>query len=337
MQQNESQPQSEEEKQTSTPVPQGASNELHRDNAKQADLPHIKMEEAEGSDIQLQLQQLRNEYSGQMEDLRSKFTNLEHSALRQTESQQPGEDLSLTNDLRKKDEERILILEKTGRDMEEQIHSLLNAQEAAIRYRTEIEARYKSTLNQIEKEKRAREESELNYRTEITTMRGAYQKEKERAQKLMKTMAEMQSADPFKMDNTSITSLVKELRYDIKNWARAQRLVPSLPAQGILSTYASRALGGKERGPNYEFLKDTTPMFQEYTESPQELKWVLQAYMWRRIVELVFIEDLWAGTRRSIDDEESDYKLQIGYRQMKLRLTPGQLPRQSKTKFYSSY
>jgi len=134
------------------------------------------------------------------------------------------------------------------------------------------------------------------------------------------------------LDNTSITSSVKELRYDIKNWAWAQRLVPSLPAQGLLSTYASRALGGREKGPNYEFLKDVTPIFHEYTESPQEFRWLLQAYVWKRIIELIFYDDLWAGTRKSLDDEETDYQLPKGYRTMKQRLEPGQFSNQTRRK-----
>jgi hypothetical protein len=141
----------------------------------------------------------------------------------------------------------------------------------------------------------------------------------------MKTMAEMQSADPFKIDNTSIISSARELRYDIKNWARAQRPVPSLPAQGLLSTYANRALGGKEKGPNYEFLKDVTPVFHDYTESPQDFKWLLQAYVWKRIVEMIFYEDLWAGIRKALDDEEVEYKLLQGYRHMKSNLTPSKI------------
>ncbi len=288
-----------------------------------------KVEESGSADLQVQLQQLRNEYAGQMNDLRSKVTSLESSALRHasnTEGRQPGEEVGPSTNLRQTYEVKILALEKTVKEMEEQIHNLLNAQEPVMKYQTELEARYRAAVNHIEKEKRAREESELNLRSEITTIRGAYQKEKERAQKLMKTMAEMQSADPFKIDNTSITSSVKELRYDIKNWVWAQRLVPSLPAQGLISSYASRALGGKEKGPNYDFLKEVTPIFHEYTESPQEFKWVLQAYVWKRIVELVFYEDLWSGTRKSINEEETDYKLHTGYRLMKQRLTPGELP-----------
>jgi hypothetical protein len=316
--------------QTATDATQEVKNLTQRDNAEKADSPEIRVEEIESINLELQVQQLRNACAGQMNDLRdlrSKVTNLESSALKQplnTDGPQPGEDMGFSKDLRKKYDEKILTLEKTGKEMEEQIHNLLNAQEPMLKYQAELEARHRSALNHIEKEKRAREESELNLRTEIMTVRGAYQKEKERAQKLMKTMAEMQSADPFKMDNTSITSLVKELRYDIKNWAWAQRLVPSLPAQGLISTYASRALGGKEKGPNYEFLKEVTPIFHEYTESPQDFKWVLQAYIWKRIVELIFYEDLWAGTRKAVDDDETEYKLQTGYRQMKLRLTPGQ-------------
>jgi hypothetical protein len=139
----------------------------------------------------------------------------------------------------------------------------------------------------------------------------------------MKTMAEMQSADPFKLDNTNISSSVKELRYDIKNWARAQRLVPSLPSQGVISSYTRGMLGGREKGPNYEFLKDITPLFHEYTETHQDFKLLLQAYVWKRIVALVFDDDLWAGTRRSLDDDDTEHKLQLGYRSMKSRLEPG--------------
>lgn len=285
-----------------------------------------RTEESESPNLQLQLQQLRNEYAGQMNDLRSKVTSLESSALRQPaniegrETSDTGLALSVKD--RQKYEDTIRILAKTVKEMEEQIHTLLNAQEHGMKYQSELEGRYRAAVNHIEKEKRAREESELNSRSEITTIRGAYQKEKERAQKLMKTMAEMQSADPFKLDNTNIASSVKELRYDIKNWAWAQRLVPSLPAQGLISTYASRALGSREKGPNYEFLKDVTPIFHDYTESSQDFKWLLQAYVWKRIVELIFYEDLWAGTRKSIDEEETEFKLQTGYRLMKLRLEP---------------
>lgn len=300
---------------------------FEREEAEKVPAQATKVEESESSDLQLQLQQLRNEYAGQMSDLRSKVTSLESSALRQPaniegrETGEPGSALSIRG--RQKYDDTIRTLTKNAKEMEEQIHTLLNAQEHGMKYQTELEGRYRAAVNHIEKEKRAREESDLNLRSEITTIRGAYQKEKERAQKLMKTMAEMQSADPFKLDNTSITSSVKELRYDIKNWAWAQRLVPSLPAQGLLSTYASRALGGREKGPNYEFLKDVTPIFHEYTESPQEFRWLLQAYVWKRIVELIFYEDLWAGTRKSLDDEETDYQLPKGYRTMKQRLEPG--------------
>lgn len=287
-----------------------------------------RTEESGSPDLQLQLEQLRTEYTGQMNDLRSEVTSLKSSALRQPanfEVRETGETgLALNIKDRQKYEDTVRALTKTVKEMEEQIHTLLNAQERVMKYQSELEGRYKAAVNHIEKEKRAREESELNLRSEITTIRGAYQKEKERAQKLIKTMAEMQSADPFKLDNTSITSSAKELRYDIKNWAWAQRLVPSLPAQGFISTYASRALGGKDKGPNYEFLKDITPIFHEYTESTQDFKWLLQAYVWKRIVELVFYEDLWAGTRKSIDEEETEYRLQMGYRSMKLRLEPGQ-------------
>lgn len=299
---------------------------FQKENAEEVAVQELKVEESESADIQLQLQQLRNEHAGQISDLLSKVTNLESSALRQPaniEPRQTSEELGLSTN-KQKYEDRILTFEKTAKEMEEQIHTLLNAQEQGMKYQTELEGRYRAAVNHIEKEKRAREENELNLRSEITNIRGAYQKEKERAQKLMKTMAEMQSADPFKLDNTSITSTVKELRYDIKNWAWAQRLIPSLPAQGLIAAYASRAVGGgREKGPNYDFLRDVHPVFQEYTESPQDFKWLLQAYVWKRIVELIFYEDLWAGTRKSLDDDEIDYKLQVGYRSMKLRLQPG--------------
>jgi hypothetical protein len=299
---------------------------FQKEHAEKVVAQETKVEEYENTDFQLQLQQLRNEYAGQMSDLRSKVTNLESSALRQpatAEGRQTSEGVGLSNNLRQMYEDKIRTLEKNAKDMEEHINTLLNSQEHSMKYQTEIEGRYRAAVNHIEKEKRAREESELNSRSEITNIRGAYQKEKERAQKLMKTMAEMQSADPFKLDNTNITSTVKELRYDIKNWARAQRLVPSLPVQGLISTYASRAIGMREKGPNYEFLRDVTPVFHEYTDSPQEFKWLLQAYVWKRIVELIFYDDLWAGTRKSLDDDEMDHKLQVGYRSMKLRLQPG--------------
>jgi len=312
------------ETQTTTDLSPDAEKSVPDDSSKKTTLREGKKEEI--PDLKLQFQQLMNEYGEKMSALSSKINNLESSSLQQPsiiEGHQSGEDSGLSNELRQKYEERILTLEKVGRETEQQIHSLLNAQEKCMKYQTELEARYRGAINTLEKEKSAREESELGLRTDITTIRGAYQKEKERAQKLMKTMAEMQNADPFKMDNTSITSLVKELRYDIKNWARAQKLIPSLPAQGLISTYANKALGGRDRGPNYEFLKEVTPVFHEYTESPQDFKYVLQAYIWKRIVELVIVEDLWAGTRKSIDDDESEYKLQLGYRHMKMKLTPG--------------
>jgi len=327
MQPNDFQIQNTNEAQTIPDSQRSTTSTCQKEDAEKVAAQETKVGESENSDIQLQLQQLRNEYAGQMSDLRLKVTHLESSALRQplnSEGRQTNEDDGLSTSLQQKYEERIRNLENAAKEMEERIHTLLNTQECGMKYQTELEGRYRAAINHIEKEKRAREESDLNQRSEITTIRGAYQKEKERAQKLMKTMAEMQSADPFKLDNSSITSSVKELRYDIKNWAWAQRLVPSLPAQGLIQTYASRAIGGREKGPNYDFLRDVTPVFHEYTESPQDFKWLLQAYVWKRIVELIFYDDLWAGTRKSLDDDEIDYKLQVGYRSMKLKLLPGQ-------------
>jgi hypothetical protein len=277
-----------------------------------------KAEYLEPSTLESQLLQL---ISGAF----SKFNTLESSSLRQSsdlDGRGAGqEDLAFSIKDRQKYEEKVRDLVKRESEREETIRNLLTTQDSLVKDRKGLEERYKAANSLFEKEKRAREESELNLRSENATIQGLCRKEKERAQKLMKTMAEMQSADPFKLDNSNISSSVKELRYDIKNWARAQRLMPSLPCQGGLASYASRALG-REKGPNYEFLKEITPLYHEYTETHQDFKLLLQAYIWKRIVALVFEDDMWAGTRQSLNDDEIEYRLQVGYRSMKSSLKP---------------
>lgn len=301
---------------------QGIKPMYQEDEADKVSDRESKSEDSTPSAVQLQQQ---------ITELCSKVTSLETFSFRNSSNIEDAgrEECGLTLGIkdRQRFEETIRDLTKREREREETINNLLNTQESLMRMLEDskgLDDRYKTAIGLLEKEKRVREENELNLRSEIATTYGLYRKEKERAQKLMKTMAEMQNADPFKLDNNNITSFVKELRYNIKNWARAQRLVPSHPTHGVITTYASRALGVREKGPNYEFLKEITPNYQEYTESPQDFKLLLQAYVWKRIIEMIFFEDLWAGTRKSLDDDDTDHKLQVGYRSMKQRLQPGQ-------------
>jgi hypothetical protein len=229
-------------------------------------------------------------------------------------------------------EDKLRALTKANADIEDQIHKLLNNQEeaqaAAMGYQNQMEERYRDAVAYIEKLRREREEAEFEWRTELTKVEGLCRKEKERAQKLLKTMADMQSADPYKLDNNHFISEVKALRYNIKNWARAQRLVPSVPPPNIISSYLNKTLGASERGPNYDFLKSVTPEYQDYTESSTDFKWLLQAYVWKRIVDLVFVDELWIGTRLKLDDEEVEYKAVLGLRYMKQKLEPSMLTMQ---------
>lgn len=301
---------------------------VHGESGEKFNTKDAKAEAPETADNQLE--RLRNEYLRQIGEICSKITNLNPSTLRKSSNMEGqgadegGSRLGGTN--RQKHEGNIEPLTKTMAEMEEQIQNLLNAQEDMMKHNSTLESRYKAAVANIEKEKRSREESELALRSEIVAAQGLYRKEKERAQKLMKTMAEMQSADPFKVDNTSISSSVKELRYGIRNWARAQFLMPSLPAQGVISSLSSRVTGVKVKSPNYERLKYITPYYDEYTEISQDFAYLLQAYVWRQIVDMIFHEDLWLGIRTPVDDEESDHKLSklaTAYHVMKLKLQPG--------------
>jgi hypothetical protein len=289
------------------------------------------LQEPSPSSFEAQLEMLRNENQKQVE----KLVQAEMSKLQAKVQQQPApvktdepvgakEEHPLSNPERQKYEDKIKALSKAGIKIEEQVNILLDAQEQGMKYQSEMEARYREAIAHIEREKRARDESELNLRSEVNEVRGSWQREKERSQKLMKTMAEMQNADPFKVDNDNIVSAVKELRYNIKNWVWAQRLIPSLPAQGVISTYVTRAVGGpRDKGPNYEFFNYVTPNWAEYTEKPTDFRWLLQAYVWKRLVEILFYDDLWAGNRRPINDDDKEYKLFSAYHALKLGLELG--------------
>jgi hypothetical protein len=288
--------------------------------------------------LQQEIEQLR-ELPGQMKVLQSKFNELESEAqkrsLSHNEKTKPSEASELSSRDRRKLEKQIQNLTNERAQMEGQIHTLLTTQESALKYQTDMEARYRDACAHIQKEAKAREEAELNLRSEIAAVQGQYRKEKERAQKFMKTMAEMQSADPFKLDNLYFKSAAETLRYDIKNWARNQRLVPTPPAQNMISSMMNRVVpGSRERGPNYEFLASVVPNYFEYTESAGDFRWLLQAYVWKRLVEMIWNDDLWAGIRKPTNDDDTEHRLPVGYRMMKGRLEPGnylELPEHSNT------
>jgi hypothetical protein len=249
----------------------------------------------------------------EIEVLRSQFSKLESRSSTVDEWNKSGEGDVLSIQEKKRYEDIIVKLSKENKEREERINDLLNMQEAQINETSEI----------IRRERRAREEAELELRSQLATAQGNTRKEKERAQKLMKTMAEMQSADPYKLDNNNIKDSVKELRYSIRNWASSQRLLLSQPQPGRFATYMGMAVG-RERGPVYDFLESVTPNFHEYTGNHQDFKYLLQAYVWKQIVELVIYDDLWAGLRKSINDQDSEYKMIVGYRALKSRLQPGE-------------
>jgi hypothetical protein len=288
-----------------------------REEAEKLSAGKRKAEDSEPSTSELQQQ---------ISELRSQFSTLRQSSI--NENQGTREDgLALSVKERQKYEEIIRELKKSREEREAYINNLLQTNESILREKEKLEERYRASIALREKEKKTRDETELALNSQNAATKGLYRKEKERAQKLMKTMAEMQNADPFKLDNTHISSNVKELRYAIKNWARAQRLVPSVPAQGSITQIAGRLLGLADRGPYYEFFKDITSNFQEYTESPQDFKRLLQAYVWKYIVKMVFEDDLWAGTRKPLDEsspKDTGYMLQKGYWLMKSKLEQGQ-------------
>jgi hypothetical protein len=218
---------------------------------------------------QQEIEQLR-ELPGQLKLLQSKFNELESETQKRQSSHKEKTKSSESSDLssreKRKLEKQIQALTNERAQMEGQIHTLLTTQEASLKSQAEMEARYRDACSYIQKEARARDETELNLRSEIAAAQGQSRKEKERAQKFMKTMAEMQSADPFKLDNSFFKSAVEALRYDVKNWARNQRLVLAPPAQNTISSVVSRVVAGsRERGPNYEFLSSVVPNYFEYT------------------------------------------------------------------------
>jgi len=269
-----------------------------------------KTQATQGQVSKHEIEQLRG-LPRQVELLQSQVSELAQKGL--TEKNMPSENSEPSSERRK--------LENRIRELEEHIRYLLTTHERVFKQQAETEARYNDACAHIKKESDARREAELNLRTDIATAQGQFRKEKERAQKFMKTMADMQSADPFKLDNAYFKSGVEALRYDIKNWARNQRLVLN-PNQNMITSVVRAVSGSRERGPNYEFLSSVVPYYLEYTSADEDFRWLLQAYVWKRIVELVWDDDLWAGPRKKTDDNDTENRLIFGYYLMKGRLEP---------------
>lgn len=278
-----------------------------------------KTQATQGQVSKHEIEQLRG-LPRQVELLQSQVSELAQKGL--TEKYMPSENSEPSSERRKLEKQiRNLTAEKDK--LEEYIRNLLSTQEEVLKQQAETEAQFNNACAHIKKEADARREAELNLRSEIATAQGQFRKEKERAQKFMKTMADMQSADPFKLDNAYFKSGVEALRYGIKNWARNQRLVLN-PNQNMITSVVRAVSGSRERGPNYEFLSSVVPYYLEYTSADEDFRWLLQAYVWKRIVELVWNDDLWAGPHKQTDDNDTENRLIVGYYLMKGRLEPGE-------------
>lgn len=128
------------------------------------------------------------------------------------------------------------------------------------------------------------------------------QADKEKRQ-ISNVLIKMQKADPHKLDDAHFKNSIKDLRWAIRNWSRGQPI--PLTQQGSGTMDAMRRLGGGNgKKPMYEFLKNTTPRFEEYTSSPEMFPWLLQAYIWDQLVAYVFDDDLWAGPVQPVNEGE---------------------------------
>jgi len=170
----------------------------------------------------------------------------------------------------------------------------------AQQLRIRAEEQHATQRQQIEERLQAKNSQAMELYNEA--QKKFLQADKEKRQ-ISNVLIKMQKADPHKLDDAHFKNSIKNLRWAIRNWSRGQPI--PLAQQGSGTMDAMRRLGGGNgKKPMYEFLKNTTPRFDEYTSSPELFPWLLQAYIWDQLVAYVFDDDLWAGPLQPVNEGE---------------------------------
>jgi hypothetical protein len=200
------------------------------------------------------------------------------------------------NDLQLKDKE----LRTKEDNMNIAISSFQSQASQAQQLRMQAEEQHTTQRQQIEERLLAKNSQAMELYNEA--QKKFLQADKEKRQ-ISNALVKMQKADPHKLDDAHFKNSIKNLRWAIRNWSRGQPIPLVQQSSGTID--AMRRLGGGNgKKPMYEFLKNTTPRFDEYISSPEMFPWLLQAYIWDQLVAYVFEDDLWAGPLQPVSESE---------------------------------
>lgn len=217
----------------------------------------------------------------------------------------------------KDSEERLIQLAAANTQLQDQVQTHVSHQEDLSAQYADLEIRHA-----------ALQASTASHSSEIELLGRLLQEERAKSSGLIKRMEDLQPPDPYKKDDDYFKSAVEDLRYQIKMLCRAKsQILPISQPPPILNGvagYVLGKLGHKEaEGPNYTFLEIVTHDWANYTRTHEGLKLMLQAYVWRRLIELVFEGDgsLALGTQPQVTCKE----VEVGRAWAKLRreLQPG--------------
>lgn len=222
---------------------------------------------------------------------------------------------------KQKFEEKIRILTISNSTLKDQVQILVDYQE-------EFTAKY----NSLEQQHKDLQIIELEQLSEIELMGRLFTEEKSKNSSLLKEVDGMQPLDLYKRDDEYFKSAIEDLRYQIKCWSRTQaQILPlSTPAPILngVTGYVLSKFGHRESavGPCYDFLTLASLEWPSYTSTHEGFKLILQAYVWRKLVELVFEDDSWAGLSTPLQPTCRELEIPRAYNTLRKELQPSELP-----------